>query len=316
LLGVPKGELVMPLSDLEIRKAKPAAKPYKLFDGEGLYVEVRPTGSKLWRLKYYFQGTEKTISFGKYPFLSIANARNRMRAARELLANGIDPSERRKRDKSERQNKAANSVEVVAREWFAKHKPNWAASHADKIIKRVENDVFPWVGTRPVSDVTAPELLKVLRRIEGRGALDTAHRALQNCGQVFRYAVATGKAERDPTGDLRGALPPAKHEHFASITEPKSVGALLRAIDAFRGTFVVQSALRLAPMLFVRPGDLRQAVWMAFDLEKGEWSYVSRKKNKQHIVPLASQALEILRDLHKKTGAVCMCFRDATPRSQ
>lgn len=305
----------MSLSDLEIRKAKPAAKPYKLFDGEGLYVEVRPTGSKLWRLKYYFEGTEKTISFGKYPFLSIANARNRMRAARELLANGIDPSERRKRDKSERQDKAANSFEVVAREWFTKWKPTWAASHANKVLKLLENDVFPWMGKRPISECSedVPELLKVFERIDGRGAQDSAHRALQNCSRIFRYAVATGKAKRDPTPDLRRVLPPAKHKHFASITEPKQVGALLRAIDAFEGTFVVQCALRLAPMLFVRPGELRKAMWKDFDLQKGEWSYLSTKKNKQHIVPLSSQALHILRDLHKKTGARAYVFPGRDP---
>ena len=218
------------------------------------------------------------------------------------LAAGIDPGEDRKKQKVEKAERATNSFEIVAREWFAKHSPGWAPSHAGKIIDRLENDVFPWVGKLPIAEITAPELLKMLRRIEGRGALDTAHRAHQNCGQVFRYAIATGCASRDPSVDLRGALPPAKHEHFAPITEPAKVGELLRAIDAFQGTFVVQCALRLAPMLFVRPGELRKATWDGFNLDDAEWHYRVTKTKTDHVVPLPSQAVTILRDLQKLTG--------------
>ena len=203
---------------------------------------------------------------------------------------------------SARTDRAANSFEVIAREWFAKHSPNWAASHSEKIIQRLEKDIFPWIGGRPITEISAPEVLAVLRRIENRGALDTAHRAQQNCGQIFRYAVADGRAQRDPCGDLRGALPPVKQNHFASITEPAAVGELLRAIDGFRGTFVVQCALRLAPLFFVRPGELRKAEWAHFDLDKAEWRYLASKTKTEHLVPLASQAVAILHELHALTG--------------
>ncbi len=292
----------MALTDTAIRKAKPAKRPYRTFDGGGLYLEVSVQGGKLWRLKYRFGGKEKRLALGIYPDVSLADARVRRDEARVLLAKDIDPGEHRKIQKAAQSERAENSFEVVAREWFAKHSPTWADTHAEKVIRRLENDVFPWIGGRPIAEITAPEVLKVLRRIEGRGALDTAHRAHQNCGQVFRYAVATGRATRDPSADLRGALPPAKHEHFASIIEPVKVGELLRAIDAFQGTFVVQSALRLAPMLFVRPGELRKATWDGFDLNKAEWRYLVTKTKTDHVVPLPSQAVAILRDLHELTG--------------
>ena len=221
----------MPLTDTAIRNAKPGEKPVRLFDGGGLYLEVSPTGGKWWRLKYRFDGKEKRLSLGVYPDVSLKDARDRRDASRKLLADGIDPSENRKAMKSARADRAANSFEVVAREWFAKYSATWAANHGDGIIRRFERDIFPWIGGRPIADVTAPELLAVVRRIENRGALETAHRALGNCGQVFRYAVATGRAMRDPCGDLRGALPPVKGEHFAATTEPKRVAELLRAMD-------------------------------------------------------------------------------------
>lgn len=292
----------MPLTDTAIRATKPTEKTQKLFDGGGLYLEVVPSGGKWWRLKYRFGGKEKRISLGVYPDVGLKDARARRDDARRLLANDIDPSENRKVQKAASTDRAANSFEVIAREWFAKHSPGWAVSHADKIIQRLEKDVFPWLGGRPIAEITAPELLTTLRRIEARGALDTAHRAQQNCGQVFRYAVATGRAERDPSGDLRGALPPAKHENFASITEPAKVGELLRAIDAFKGTFVVRCALLLAPLLFVRPGELRKAEWVGFNMDKAEWRYFVTKTKTEHSVPLASQTLIILRDLHALTG--------------
>jgi integrase len=292
----------MPLTDTAIRNAKPTEKAQKLFDGGGLYLEVAPSGGKWWRLKYRFGGKEKRISLGVYPDVGLKEARERRDEARKLLANDVDPGENRKVQKAAKVERSANSFEAIAREWFAKHSPGWATSHADKIIQRLEKDVFPWLGGRPIAEINAPELLTVLRRVEARGALDTAHRAQQNCGQIFRYAVATGRAERDPSVDLRGALPPARHENFASITDPARVGELLRAIDAFRGTFVVRCALLLAPMLFVRPGELRKAEWAGFDLDKAEWRYFVTKTKTEHSVPLASQAVAILRELHALTG--------------
>ncbi|WP_296943316.1 integrase arm-type DNA-binding domain-containing protein [uncultured Massilia sp.] len=297
-------KLVAPLTDLQPRNAKPKDKPYKLADGGGLYLLVTPDGAKYWRLDYRFDTARKTLAFGKYPEVTLAGARIKRADARKLLDAGIDPGEQRKAMRASRSDRAANSFEVVAREWFEKQRGGWVASHADKIIARLENDVFPWIGARPIAEVTAPELLGVIRRIEGRGVLETAHRALANCGQVFRYAVVTGRADRDPSGDLRGALPAiaSRRTHFAAVTEPKHVAALLRALDGYKGTFTVCSALKLAPLFFVRPGELRHAQWADFDLENAEWRYIASKTKTAHVVPLATQSLAILRDLHSLTG--------------
>ncbi|BAZ94070.1 integrase [Thiohalobacter thiocyanaticus] len=292
----------MPLTDTAIRNAKAGDKARKLFDGGGLYLEVAPSGGKWWRLKYRYGGKEKRLSLGVYPDVSLKDARDRRDEARKLLANDIDPSENRKATKAAKVERAANSFEAVAREWYAKHSPNWSANHGDRIIRRLERDIFPWLGGKPVADITAPQLLEVIRRIEQRGALETAHRALGNCGQVFRYAVATGRAERDPTGDLRGALPPVKGTHFASVTEPKKVAEVLRALDGYEGTLPVRCALRLAPLVFVRPGELRHAEWADIDLDAAEWRYTVKKTNTPHIVPLSRQAMDILRELHPLTG--------------
>jgi len=293
----------MALTDVGVRNAKPRDKLYRLFDERGMYLEISATGGKWWRLKYRFGGKEKRLSLGVYPDVGLKVARDRRDEARKLLANGIDPGIERKVQKAATVERAANSFEAVAREWFARQAPGWAVSHADKIMGRLEKDVFPWLGGRAIADIKAPEVLAVLRRVEARGALDTAHRVHQNCGQVFRYAVATGRAERDISADLRGALPAARHTHFASVTEPDEVAGLLRALDGFQGTFVVQCALRLAPLLFARPGELRTAEWSQFDLDKAQWRYTVSKTKTEHLVPLATQALAILRDLHALTGA-------------
>ena len=306
----------MALTDTAVRRAKPTEKARKLADEKGLYLLIQPTGGKLWRLDYRFNGVRKTLALGSYPDVSLASARERRDDARKLLANDIDPGEYRKIQKAAKIERAANSFEVVAREWFAKHSPNWAASHADKIIQRLEKDVFPWLGRRPIGEIKAPEVLACLRRIETRGALDTAHRAQQNCGQVFRYAVATGRAERDPTGDLRGALPTAKGGHFAAITDPDEVGALLRAMDDVSATFVVKCALRLAPLLFVRPGELRTAEWAGIDFDKAQWCYFVTKTKTEHLVPLATQAVAILRELHALTGTGRYVFPGARTNGQ
>lgn len=301
----------MPLSDTAIRNAKPGAKPAKLFDERGLFLIVTPAGGKWWRFRYKFDNKEKLLSLGVYPDVGLKDARERRDAARKLLADGIDPGENRKAQKAAKQDRAANSFEVVAREWYAKHSPNWAEHHGDRIIRRFERDIFPWIGSKPIADVNAPELLAVVRRIEARGALETAHRALGNCGQVFRYAVATGRAMRDPSGDLRGALPPTKEEHFAAVTEPEQVAKLLRTLDGYQGTFIVACALRLAPLVFVRPGELRKAEWTDIDLDKAEWRYTVTKTKAQHIVPLAMQAVAILRELYALTGTGRFVFPGA-----
>jgi integrase len=293
----------MALTNTTVTKAKPKEKPYKLGDERGLYLLVKPNGTKAWRMKYRASGSEKLLAFGVFPDLSLADARDMRDEARTQLAKGIDPGVAKQAAKTAQA--GAESFEAIAREWFVKYSPNWVAHHGDKILRRLERDVFPWIGTRPVKDVKAPELLAALRRIESRGALETAHRALQNCGQVFRYAVATGRAERDPTNDLRGALPPPQEKHHASITKPDEIGALLRAIRGYSGSLVTACALNLAPLVFVRPGELRHAEWPEFDLDGSEWRLPAEKMKARvpHIVPLPRQAVAILHELQPLTGA-------------
>jgi integrase len=291
----------MPLTDQSIKKAVPGEKPRKMADTGGLYLLLNQSG-KYWRWDYRHNGKRKTLALGTYPDVPLARARDKRDEARRRLADGIDPSEHRKAVRTQQTERATNSFEAVAREWYAKHSPGWAESHSTKIIRRLERDVFPWLGGRPIAELKAPEILATMRRIEGRGTLETAHRVLQSVGQVCRYAVATGRAERDPTGDLRGALPPVRGNHFAAITEPRAVGELLRAIDGFKGSFQVQCALKLAPLLFVRPGELRAAKWADINLDAAEWRYVTSKTKNEHIVPLAPQAVAILRELHPLSG--------------
>lgn len=292
----------MPLTDTAIRKIKAPTKTTKLFDGAGLYLELTPAGGKWWRLKYRHEGKEKRLSLGVYPEVGLKLARERCHDARKQLSAGVDPGMARKAEKMSIA--GSESFEAVAREWHAKFAPTWSEGHGERILRRLEVDIFPWLGKRPIAEIKAPELLAVLRRIEGRGALETTHRAMANCGQVFRYGVATGRVERDPTGDLRGALPVPKEKHHASITDPKRIGELLRAIDAYEGTLVTKSALRLAPLVFVCPGELRMAQWSEIDLEKAEWRIPAErmKMREQHIVPLSHQAVEILRELEPLTN--------------
>ena len=305
----------MGLTDATIRTAKPKQKAYKLFDGEGLYLEVSPSGGKWWRLKYRFNGKEKRLSLGTYPDVPLASTKNKVsgtmvtgarekcQAARQLLAEGVDPSEHRKTMQSAKEELTANSVEAVTREWLVKFAARSKPSSTERKLKIFENDIFPWIGAKPIAMLTAPELLSVLRRIENRGAGEIAARAKMYCGQAFRYAVATGRAQRDPTQDLRDALAPRVTGHHAALTDPKSIGGLLRAIDAYEGYFVTKCALRLSPLVFVRPGELRNAQWDEFNLETAEWLVpAERMKMRQpHLVPLSKQALDILRELHPKT---------------
>lgn len=294
----------MPLSDTAIRAAKPKEKTYLMTDGEGMYLEITPAGGKWWRFKFRFDGKQKRLSLGTYPDTGLKEAREKRQEARRLLAAGVDPSENRKAQKAAGSGEAANSFEVIAREWFGRQATTWVPSHADKIISRLERDLFPWLGRRPICAITAPELLSVLRRIEDRGAVETAHRALQNCGQIFRYAIATGRADRDPCPALRGALSPVKQNHYPAVTDPKKISALLQAMDCYEGMLVTKCALRLAPLVFVRPGELRGAEWSEFDLERAEWIIpASRMKmGVAHLVPLSSQAVAILEEVQALTG--------------
>jgi integrase len=305
----------MPLTVTAIKNAKPAEKPIRLFDERGLYLEIAPSGGRWWRFKYRIDGKEKRVSLGVYPDVGLKEAREARDAARKLVAQGVDPSAHRRAQKVSRLESGANSFEVVAREWLAKQQPLWSEVHYGNVLARLEGNVFPWLGKRPIAEINAQELLQVVRRIEERGAVETAHRTLSICGAVFRYGVATGRAERDVSGDLKGALQPVRPKHLAAIVEPKRVGELLREIDGYQGTLPVKCALRLAPLVFVRPGELRTARWSDIDLEKAEWRFEVSKTKTPHIVPLATQAVAILRELQPLTGRREFVFPSArSPR--
>lgn len=292
----------MPLTDTAIRSAKPTEKPYKLTDEKGLFLLINPNGAKWWRLKFRVDGKEKLLSFGAYPDVGLKDARNKRDEARKLLAAGVDPTENRKAQKAARQELNANSFEVIAREWLEGQKSVVTSGQYDKTLARLQNDVFPWLGAKPITEISAPDVLSVIRRIDTRGARYTAHRCRGQISQVIRFAIATGRAERDPCPDLKGAIPPAVSGNFASITDPTQVGNMLRSFEAFRGTFVVKCALEIAPRVFVQPGELRKAEWEMFDLDKAEWRYFVTKTKTEHLVPLASQVVATLRELHASTG--------------
>lgn len=292
----------MPLTDTTIRNAKPTEKAIRLFDGGGLYLEVAPSGGKLWRLKYRFGGKEKRLALGVYPDVGLKGARQRREQAKQQLADGIDPSIAKKAERASRG--STDSFEVLAREWHAKSRNKWTDGHAERTLIRLERDVFPYLGALKPAEITAPLLLAAMRRIEARGAVETAHRALQACGQVFRYGIATGRCERNPAGDIRGALPPAKPRKMAAITDPQRTGELMRAVYEYRGYPVTRAAMRLAPLVFVRPGELRKAEWSEFDLDAMLWRIPAArmKMRSEHLVPLSKQAVEVLRELHPLTG--------------
>lgn len=297
----------MPLSDTAVRNAKPATKPAKLFDERGLFLIVTPAGGKWWRFRYSFDGKEKLLSLGTYPDVSLASARGKRDEARAVLASGADPGEQRKAAKATRAGLAENTFEVIGREWYVKTAATLAESTKEKLLTRLEGDVFPWIGARPIASITAADLIKVIERIEQRGALDIARRVHNSMGRIFRYAVGRGLVSRDPSRDieLRDILPPENVKHHASLTEPKAVGGLLRAIEDFTGAFVTRCALRLAPLVFVRPGELRHAEWTEFDFDKSEWRIPAgkMKMKEQHIVPLSAQAVAILREIQPLTGS-------------
>lgn len=294
----------MALTAIQVKSAKEIDKPQKLADGGGLYLLVQPNGAKYWRLDYRFAGKRKTLAVGVYPDVSLSDARERREAARKILANGADPSAVKKAQKAAVVALAANSFEIVAREWLSKFSKDWKESHTRTGLGRLVNDIFPWLGARPIGEITAPELLAVLRRIESRGALSTAHRCLAICGQVFRYAIATGRAQRDLSADLRGSLPPHRGKHLGAITEPMQIGQLMRDIEGYSGTFIVRCAFKLSPLVFLRPIELSRAEWAEIDLDKAEWRIPADKMKMKalHIVPLPTQAVAILREVHPLSG--------------
>ena len=303
----------MKLTDVNIKKAKPGEKSRKLFDGGGLYLQIEPTGGKLWRYKYHFDRKEKLLSFGKYPDVSLQEARKRHQEAREQLTKGIDPAAAKKAQKIAGTERTANSFEVVAREWFEVWKVDKAECHYKKVIGRLEKDAFPYIGGRPIAEIDAPEVLRLVRRIENRGVCETARRVKENISQVMRFAIATGRADRDPCPDLRGALKSATVKHMPTLTEPDQVAELLRSIDGYRGGEIVRAALRFAPLVFVRPGELRAAKWADIDFDRAEWRFVTSKTKTEHLVPLARQTMEILKDLHPLTGHAEFVFPNVRP---
>lgn len=307
-----------------LKKASTSGQAATIKDGDGLTLIARPDGAGWWRLRYWLAGRENRLSFGTYPEVTLKQARQRRDEARALIATGTDPSEARKADKVAQAAKAQaqrlaaaglpgpGTFEHVAREWHAHMAPSWSEGHAVKVLALLVNDLFPFIGAQPLADLTAPELLKHARRIEGRGAVETAYRALKAAGAVFRYGVQNGHCQSDPTRDLKGAIQLPVPEHRAAVTDPAKLGELLRAIDGYHGTPVVRAALALAPLVFLRPGELRKAEWSEFDLEGAVWTIpAERMKGRlkaklsgpDHVVPLAPQAVAILRELQPVTGA-------------
>ena len=307
----------MSLSDTQLRNMKATGKAKKISDGGGLYLHLSPAGGKLWRMAYRFEGKQKTVCFGAYPALSLKEAREKRDESKALLARGIDPSLHKQAAKAASIAETANAYEVVAREWHAKYAPGWTESNAERVLARQAKDVFSFIGKRPIAQISAPELLAVLRKVEERGALDTAHRILQDTSRIFRYAIATGRAERDPGADLKGALPVPRKGHFSTIVDTKEIGQLLRDIDAYSGNLIVRAALRLAPYVFVRPGELRKAEWSEFDLENAEWRIPAKRMKMRvlHIVPLSRQVLGILHDLHPYSGDGLYLFPSVRAKS-
>jgi len=290
----------MSLTDVQIKALKPSAKPVRAFDGNGLYLEVTPSGGKLWRYKYRFGGKAKLLSIGKYPDVSLSGARKKHQEAREQLAAGLDPSA----FKREQKLKQTKTFETVATEWWRAQKPKWTEAYANTLWRRLKNDILPWLKNRPIDEITTAELLSALRRVESRGAVDTAHRICQYLNNIGIYSVACGYIENNPANNLVKALTQTLKRPMAAITEPKRIGALLKAIDDFEGSFVVKQALRIAPLVFVRPGELRSAEWSMINLDTAEWIIpaAKMKMRRDHIVPLSRQAVEILREIEPLTG--------------
>ena len=299
------------LTDVAIRKAKPSDKPLRLFDGNGIYLEVQPNGAKWWRHKFRFGGREKLLSLGVYPEVTLVEARAKRAANRKLLESGVDPSMARKAAKAARADLASGSFEAVAREFLQQRVEQWSAPHARRWIERLEKDVFPWMGSLPIDSITPSVLLQTLRRVEARGVRETVHSIHQACGQVFRYGIATSRCERNPSSDLRGALKPVLVKHVSAITEPRAVGDLMRAIADYQGHPATRGALQLSALTFQRPGNIRAMRWADVDLDRAVWtipaadmkqSRYGKQNGRPHIVPLARQAVAALRELEPLTN--------------
>jgi len=288
----------MPLTDTACKNVKPEKKSRKLSDGGGLYLEIMPTGSKYWRLKYRHAGKEKRLALGVYPEVPLKEARDKRDKARKLIAEGIDPSQAKKQEKLKQFISTTNSFEAVAREWHAHQKVGWTERYAAYTIRRLEADLFSVIGFRPINEITAPELLVALREIEKRGATDIAHRVLQTTGQIFRYAIITSRADRDISADLRGALKPHKRTHFASL-QAKELPEFLTKLEEYDGDLQTKLALKLLIFTFVRSGELRGAKWEEIDIEKAEWRIPAErmKMRDPHIAPLSRQAVEVIKAL-------------------
>jgi len=293
----------MPLTNVEIKNAKPKAKPFKLSDGGGLFLWVQPSGGKWWRYKYRFAGKEKLLALGAYPDVTLAEARERHIQARKILAAGNDPGEIKKQTKRMAIVKGENTFEAIAREWHKERKHSWTPKHAQQLMTRMEANLFPKLGNRPITDITAPDLLEVARIIEARGAHDIAHRAMQTAGQVFTYAIVTGKAERNPAADLRGALKPLVKKHHAHLTA-KELPDFLKSVANYDGTLQTKLAIQLLLLTFVRTSELRCAEWKEIDFDKAEWRIPAErmKMRDPHIVPLSKQAVKVLRQLQELNG--------------
>lgn len=299
----------MALTDIAVKSAKPQDKPYKLTDGDGMYLLVKANG-KYWRLDYRYLGKRKTLAIGVYPTITLADAREKRYEARKSLANNVDPSEFKVSARKEAIRNASITFELIAREWHQKNTVKWSAKNTVRTISLLERAIFPYIGKLPIADIKPSELLETIKRIEKRGNIQTAHRAMMNCGQIFRYAMATDRAHRDITFVLRGSLTPIVETHHASITDPKKIGHLIRDIDEYDGLFITKCALRLAPLFFVRPGELRHAEWSEFDFDSAEWKIPASKMKmgSAHIVPLSKQSLGILKELKEHTGHVRYLF--------
>lgn len=292
------------LTNTDILRATPKDKPYKIYDSGGLFVIVRPDGAKWWRFKYRFEGKEKLLSLGTYPTISLKEAREKRDEAKKSIANGIDPSVQRQAVKESILSKEVDSFEAVTREWFEKHVTTLAPSYGKKVRSLFERQVFPVFGAKHIAEVEPADILKAARHVEESGAVETAHRLRQLCGQVLRYAISTTRIKYDVSAGLRGALPKVQVKHMAALTDKKRIGELLRSIDAYGGFMSIKYALKLAPYVFVRPGELQKAEWAEFNFESTEWRIPAAKmKMKQpHIVPLSRQALSILEELKVYTG--------------
>ena len=294
----------MALTHTAIKNAKKKPKQYRLSDSGNLYLLVRPNGSKLWRLDYSILGKRKTMALGSYPVIDLKTARAKRDEAKNLLSEGVDPVRHRQLTVSKQKEAVENSFQRISMEWFSRQEKSWSKGHARTVTGRLELNLLPWLGQRPISEISPQELLKVLRKIEARGAIETAHRCKTIVSQVFRYAISAGLADRDPAADLKGALTPTKAKKMAAITEPKKVKELLSAIRGYEGHFISRCALQLSALTFVRPGELRQAEWQEINWTKKEWLIPANKMKakRDHTVPLAEQALAVLQELEPFTG--------------